>query len=286
MSWMSHKAHNWKRYHFFFDFLHIFPVKIVCKFHFQNVTTDFYLSIDRVHTYFKLKVVYKCGGFMVPNRIEIGVFRWNGNHTRSILFQFQSLTNIPCGLESNNNIATGVSVDEEDVSAEDDEHIRRSLSSTDGRVSLRDAKPAVKVMATNGISSPSLPGVEKLRIDYPKKYRSVRSMSLSIERSSFNDLCPGFCGSVSFDLGGGSVAGGGGSVSGGGGSVGGRDDWADDKSARRYFGFTFRQYMALASLALVDFLGFCSMSVMAPTFPKEVTACRPSALFRNFSRLR
>lgn len=30
--------------------------------------------------------------------------------------------------------------------------------------------------------------------------------------------------------------------------------------------------MTLASLALVDFMSFCSMSIMAPFFPKEATA--------------
>jgi len=34
--------------------------------------------------------------------------------------------------------------------------------------------------------------------------------------------------------------------------------------------FTRTQKLALTSLALVDFISFCSMSIMAPFFPKEV----------------
>lgn len=35
--------------------------------------------------------------------------------------------------------------------------------------------------------------------------------------------------------------------------------------------FTRSQKMTLASLALVDFISFCSMSIMAPFFPKEAS---------------
>lgn len=40
------------------------------------------------------------------------------------------------------------------------------------------------------------------------------------------------------------------------------------KSSRRKF--TKREGMAIFYLGLIDFIGFCSMSVMAPFFPKEV----------------
>lgn len=36
--------------------------------------------------------------------------------------------------------------------------------------------------------------------------------------------------------------------------------------------FNRRQKLALISLSLVDFVSFCSMSIMAPFFPREVTA--------------
>jgi hypothetical protein len=38
--------------------------------------------------------------------------------------------------------------------------------------------------------------------------------------------------------------------------------------------FTRTQKLALTSLALVDFISFCSMSIMAPFFPKEVCYVR------------
>lgn len=184
--------------------------------------------------------------------------------------QFQSLTNLPCGLESNNNIgAAGVSMDEEDASADDDEHIRTGLLAGEKTpVADRPAgKTAAMAIATtgNGINNNVLAGsvgggggIEKIRIDYPKKYHPARSMSLSMERNAFCEMCRVSRSPVPFDLGGGDN----------GGDGADRDD---DKGVRRYFGFTLRQYMALGSLALVDFLGFCSMSVMAPTFPKEVS---------------
>lgn len=33
--------------------------------------------------------------------------------------------------------------------------------------------------------------------------------------------------------------------------------------------FTFKQKLALMSMALVDFMSFCAMSIMAPFFPQE-----------------
>ncbi|CAH1731452.1 unnamed protein product [Aphis gossypii] len=188
--------------------------------------------------------------------------------------KFQSLTNLPCGLESNNNINTaGVSMDEEDGSADDDEHIRTNRSNNDDDyddnnfVSTSFAGPSEATAGKaliNGIRNGgaggggSGSGIEKFRIDYPKKFHNARSMSLSMERNAYCELCRFSRSPVPFDLGG------------GGGGSGGSGELDDrDKGARRYFGFTIKQYMALGSLALVDFLGFCSMSVMAPTFPKE-----------------
>lgn len=176
------------------------------------------------------------------------------------LLQFQSLTNLPCGLESNNNIATaGVSMDEEDASADDDEHIRSSGPADDDQTAFSDTSSKL-VTASNDVASSGVQkgggGIEKIRIDYPKKFHNVRSMSLSMERNAFCEMCRIPRSPVPFDL-----------VSGAGDNDPERDD---DKGVRRYFGFTIKQYMALGSLALVDFLGFCSMSVMAPTFPKEV----------------
>ncbi|XP_025423082.1 MFS-type transporter SLC18B1-like isoform X2 [Sipha flava] len=187
--------------------------------------------------------------------------------------KFQSLTNLPCGLESNNNIgATGVSMDEEDASTDDDEHIRSDLSDQrrghrrycrdhdrDETGTLSEKQPIAGV-ANGFFNGPyagsgdggSSSGLEKFRIDYPKKYRTARSMSLSMERNAFCELCRVSRSPVPSDMYGG---------------TGG--DREDDDGVRRYFGFTIRQYMALGSLALVDFLGFCSMSIMAPTFPKE-----------------
>ncbi|KAL5236600.1 hypothetical protein ACI65C_004010 [Semiaphis heraclei] len=186
--------------------------------------------------------------------------------------KFQSLTNLPCGLESNNNIATaGVSMDEEDGSADDDEHIRTGLFNDedceDNTFSTSIADPSGVTAGTalvNGIrngagGSGSGTGIEKFRIEYPKKFHNARSMSLSMERNAYCELCRFSRSPVPFDLVGG----------GGGGSGGGGEPDERDKGVRRYFGFTIKQYMALGSLALVDFLGFCSMSVMAPTFPKE-----------------
>lgn len=182
---------------------------------------------------------------------------------------------MPCGLESNNNIgAAGVSMDEEDASADDDEHIRTGLLAGE-RTRVADgpaggqttAVVAVAASTGNGINNnvqaAGSVGIEKIRIDYPKKYHPARSMSLSMERNAFCEMCRVSRSPVPFDLNGGGEGGG------GGGDGADRDD---DKGVRRYFGFTLRQYMALGSLALVDFLGFCSMSVMAPTFPKEVSA--------------
>ncbi|XP_060845002.1 MFS-type transporter SLC18B1-like isoform X2 [Rhopalosiphum padi] len=184
--------------------------------------------------------------------------------------KFQSLTNLPCGLESNNNIATaGVSMDEEDGSADDDEHIRTGRSNDDDYddnnvVSTSFAGPSEATAGKaliNGTRNGgaggggSGTGIEKFRIDYPKKFHNARSMSLSMERNAYCELCRFSRSPVPFDRGGGS------------GDGGEPDD--RDKGVRRYFGFTIKQYMALGSLALVDFLGFCSMSVMAPTFPKE-----------------
>lgn len=188
--------------------------------------------------------------------------------------QFQSLTNLPCGLESNNNnAAAGVSMDEEGASTDDDEHIRNDLAdhrrrhryrrdhSHDEPGTFSEKQP---IAAANGFvndqnsgggNGGSGTGLEKFRIDYPKKYRTARSMSLSMERNAFCELCRVSRSSVSFDQ-----------------CAGSGTEREDDKGVRRYFGFTIRQYMALGSLALVDFLGFCSMSVMAPTFPKEVRA--------------
>lgn len=171
--------------------------------------------------------------------------------------QFQSLTNLPCGLESNNNFATtGLSMDEEDASADDDEHIRNYL--LDDELFASFDKQQSEVVDTNGVNNSVQNGVgptEKLRIDYPRKFHTARSMSLSMERNAFCELCRVSRSPVPFDF---------------GSNAGGERDGDDDKGVRRYFGFTIRQYMALGSLALVDFLGFCSMSVMAPTFPKEV----------------
>lgn len=191
----------------------------------------------------------------------------------SPLAQFQSLTNLPCGLESNNNIATaGVSMDEEDGSVDDDDHIRNGLSDDDyGDHTVSTSftglsKAAAGETLINGTrnggrsrGSGSGTGIEKFRIDYPKKFQNARSMSLSMERNAYCELCRFTRSPVPFDLGGSAEDGGG----------GGEPD-NGDKGVRRYFGFTIKQYMALGSLALVDFLGFCSMSVMAPTFPKEV----------------
>lgn len=182
------------------------------------------------------------------------------------LFQFQSLTNLPCGVESNNNIAAlGVGMDEEDASADDDEHIRSSLIG-DEKTTYFDEKPS-KITAANGFGNgiqggggaSGSGGIEKFRIDYPKKFHNARSMSLSMERNAFCELCRVSRSPVPFDMGG------------MGSGSGGDSERDDDKGVRRYFGFTLKQYMALGSLALVDFLGFCSMSVMAPTFPKEVS---------------
>lgn len=163
----------------------------------------------------------------------------------------------------------GVSMDEEDGSADDDEHIRTGLSNDndyeDNAVSFAGPSDATADTAlVNGIrngggGSGSGTGIEKFRIDYPKKFHNARSMSLSMERNAYCELCRFSRSPVPFDLGGG-----------GGGSGGGGEPDDMDKGVRRYFGFTIKQYMALGSLALVDFLGFCSMSVMAPTFPKEV----------------
>lgn len=148
-------------------------------------------------------------------------------------------------------------MDEEDASADDDEHIRSGLLD-DEKITYFDEKP-FKVTAANGFSNgiQSSGGLEKFRIDYPKKFHNARSMSLSMERNAFCELCRVSRSPIPFDMGGM-----------GSGGDGERDD---DKGVRRYFGFTLKQYMALGSLALVDFLGFCSMSVMAPTFPKEVS---------------
>lgn len=94
-----------------------------------------------------------------------------------------------------------------------------------------------------------------------------------MERNAFCEMCR-----VSGPLGG-SVTG-----SGGDGGGGGSETSSDKPGVRRYFGFTLKQYMALGSLALVDFLGFCSMSVMAPTFPKEVNVKSGGILIpRSFS---
>lgn len=147
-------------------------------------------------------------------------------------------------------------MDEEDASADDDEHIRSYLLDDELFASFDKQS---EVAATNGINTNVKNGggpVEKLRIDYPKKFHNARSMSLSMERNAFCELCRVSRSPVPFDFGSG---------------AGGERDGDDDKGTRRYLGFTIRQYMALGSLALVDFLGFCSMSVMAPTFPKEVT---------------
>uniref|UniRef100_A0A2H8TGP9 MFS-type transporter C6orf192 n=1 Tax=Melanaphis sacchari TaxID=742174 RepID=A0A2H8TGP9_9HEMI len=188
--------------------------------------------------------------------------------------KFQSLTNLPCGLESNNNLATaGVSMDEEDGSADDDEHIRINRYTDDDYddnniVSTSFAGPSKATAGKtliNGIRNGGAggdgsngTGIEKFRIEYPKKFHNARSMSLSMERNAYCELCRFSRSPVPFELGGGS------------GGNGGSDELEDrDKGVRRYFGFTIKQYMALGSLALVDFLGFCSMSVMAPTFPKE-----------------
>lgn len=163
-------------------------------------------------------------------------------------------------------------MDEEDGSADDDEHIRTGLSNdddyTDNTISTSFEGPSTETAGTalvkgirngGGGGSGSGTGIEKFRIDYPKKFHNARSMSLSMERNAYCELCRFSRSPVPFDLGGG-----------GGGSGGGGEPDDRDKGVRRYFGFTIKQYMALGSLALVDFLGFCSMSVMAPTFPKEV----------------
>lgn len=163
-------------------------------------------------------------------------------------------------------------MDEEDGSADDDEHIRTGLFNDedceDNTFSTSIADPSGVTAGTalvNGIrngagGSGSGTGIEKFRIEYPKKFHNARSMSLSMERNAYCELCRFSRSPVPFDLVGG----------GGGGSGGGGEPDERDKGVRRYFGFTIKQYMALGSLALVDFLGFCSMSVMAPTFPKEV----------------
>lgn len=96
-----------------------------------------------------------------------------------------------------------------------------------------------------------------------------------MERNAFCEMCR-FAGSHDF-------GGGGDGNDGGGGGGGGTETDGDKPGVRRYFGFTLKQYMALGSLALVDFLGFCSMSVMAPTFPKEVNVRSSGILIpRNF----
>lgn len=199
--------------------------------------------------------------------------------------QFQSLTNLPCGLESNNNIATaGVSMEEEDASTDDDEHIRSDLSYQhqhhQHHRKSRTFSEKLSIASANGLSNgqnvgggggdcgSSSSGLEKFRIEYPKKYQNARSMSLSMERNAFCEMCRVPRSPGPFD------------VSGVGGDGGG-GECDDDKGVPRYFGFTIRQYMALGSLALVDFLGFCSMSVMAPTFPKEV---RPYYVGSQFKR--
>lgn len=173
------------------------------------------------------------------------------------MLQFQSLTNLPCGLESNNNIATAgvIMMDEEDASADDDEHIRNGRAN-DEQKPFYDRSSELMTTSNDLVNSghQNDSGIEKIRIDYPKKFHNVRSMSLSMERNAFCEMCRIPRSPVPFDL-----------VS------GGDRERDDDKGARRYFGFTIKQYMALVSLALVDFLGFCSMSVMAPTFPKEVS---------------
>ncbi|XP_050426525.1 MFS-type transporter SLC18B1-like [Adelges cooleyi] len=176
--------------------------------------------------------------------------------------KFQSLTNLPCGLESNNNVAPSSCMDEEDASADDDEHIRDFLVyEKTSTAASDDAYSKVINGGTGGNygSSGGAGGDNKLRIEYPPKFRNARSMSLSMERNAYCELCRISGRSpVPFECG-----------SGGSGISDGIGLNEDDKNVRRYFGFTIKQYMALASLALVDFLGFCSMSVMAPTFPKE-----------------
>ncbi|VVC37962.1 Hypothetical protein CINCED_3A013556 [Cinara cedri] len=162
-------------------------------------------------------------------------------------------------------------MDEEDGSADDDEHIRTTLFTGDSEQE-RTGRSA-KEHATNGLSRGAHSGsgvLEKFRIEYPKKYHTARSMSLSMERNAFCELCRVSGRSpIHFELGNGTSGGSGSGIGGGeDGGDGSPEDNPDDK-VRRYFGFTLRQYMALGSLALVDFLGFCSMSVMAPTFPKE-----------------
>lgn len=155
-------------------------------------------------------------------------------------------------------------MDEEDASTDDDEHIRRSLFDEEKATATssdRTRGGSSKAIQANGHGSGmqnsggggggGTDGLPKFRIDYPKKYHNARSMSLSMERNAFCELCR-VCPELAD-----------------GGEPGG-----DKPGVRRYFGFTLRQYMALGSLALVDFLGFCSMSVMAPTFPKEVPIVR------------
>lgn len=164
-------------------------------------------------------------------------------------------------------------MDEEDGSADDDEHIRTALFAGAGEQTRADKQ--INEQTANGVNHGAHGGsgmLEKFRIEYPKKYHNVRSMSLSMERNAFCDLCRVSRSTVQFDSGTG--------INGGedGRGCGSDDDQSDDK-VPRYFGFTVRQYMALGSLALVDFLGFCSMSIMAPTFPKEVITtnrtCKP-----------
>lgn len=46
--------------------------------------------------------------------------------------------------------------------------------------------------------------------------------------------------------------------------------------------FTRTQKLALTSLALVDFISFCSMSIMAPFFPKEVCHIYEGFIFVSF----
>lgn len=46
--------------------------------------------------------------------------------------------------------------------------------------------------------------------------------------------------------------------------------------------FTRSQKMTLASLALVDFISFCSMSIMAPFFPKEASEKQMSSTLSGF----
>lgn len=215
------------------------------------------------------EVVFARGIFTITDTMPaVTAINVNRVLNRTVFRQFQSLTNLPCGLESNNNMATaGVSMDEEDGSADDDEHIRQRRYDG-GEDDHEPCNAATSGYGTDG-GGGAVHGavIEKLCIEYPKKYRNVRSMSLSMERNAFCELCRASRSPVpsSFD------------AAGNGGSE--RDDGDNGKAAgaRLYFGFTAKQYMALASLALVDFLGFCSMSVMAPTFPKEVNMCNTAS---------